>query len=61
MAKKDYYNILGVDKSCDEKSLKTAFRKLAKQYHPDHNSGNPDAEAKFKEVSEAYELSLIHI
>lgn len=55
MAKKDYYNILGVDKSCDEKSLKTAFRKLAKQYHPDHNSGNPEAEAKFKEVSEAYE------
>ena len=55
MAKKDYYNILGVDKSCDEKSLKTAFRKLAKQYHPDHNSGNPEAEAQFKEVSEAYE------
>ena len=55
MAKKDYYEILGVDKSCDDKILKSAFRKLAKEYHPDHNAGKPEAEAKFKEISEAYE------
>ena len=55
MAKKDYYDLLGVNKNCDDKSLKSAFRKLAKEYHPDHNAGNPDAEAKFKEISEAYE------
>jgi molecular chaperone DnaJ len=55
MAKKDYYEILGVDKSCDDKTLKSAFRKLAKEYHPDHNAGKPEAEAKFKEISEAYE------
>ena len=56
MAKQDYYDILGVEKNCDEKTLKSAFRKLAKQYHPDHNSGNPEAEAKFKEVAEAYQV-----
>jgi len=55
MAKKDYYEILGVEKSCDDKTLKSAFRKLAKEYHPDHNAGKPEAEAKFKEISEAYE------
>ena len=55
MAKKDYYEILGVDKSCDDKTLKSSFRKLAKEYHPDHNAGKPEAEAKFKEISEAYE------
>ncbi len=55
MAKKDYYEILGVDKSCDDKTLKSAFRKLAKEFHPDHNAGKPEAEAKFKEISEAYE------
>ncbi len=55
MAKKDYYEILGVDKSCDDKTLKSAFRKLAKEYHPDHNAGKPEAEARFKEISEAYE------
>jgi len=55
MAKKDYYEILGVDKSSDDKTLKSAFRKLAKEYHPDHNAGKPEAEAKFKEISEAYE------
>ncbi|MAV98341.1 MAG: molecular chaperone DnaJ [Rhodobiaceae bacterium] len=55
MEKKDYYEILGVDKSCDDKTLKSSFRKLAKEYHPDHNAGKPEAEAKFKEISEAYE------
>ena len=55
MEKKDYYEILGVDKNCDDKTLKSSFRKLAKEYHPDHNAGKPEAEAKFKEISEAYE------
>ena len=55
MEKKDYYEILGVTKNCDDKTLKSAFRKLAKEYHPDHNAGKPEAEAKFKEISEAYE------
>ena len=55
MGKKDYYEILGVTKNCDDKTLKSAFRKLAKEYHPDHNAGKPEAEAKFKEISEAYE------
>lgn len=53
---KDYYNILGVDKSADEKTLKKAYRKLSKQYHPDVNKDNPAAEEKFKEVAEAYDV-----
>lgn len=53
---KDYYKVLGVDKSADEKEIKKAYRRLAKQYHPDTNPDNPEAEAKFKEVSEAYEV-----
>lgn len=56
MAKKrDYYEILGIDKSASEKEIKSAYRKLAMQYHPDKNS-SPDAEEKFKEISEAYEI-----
>jgi len=51
---KDYYRILGVDKSANEKDIKKAFRRLAKEYHPDANP-NPSAEAKFKEINEAYE------
>lgn len=53
---KDYYRILGVKKNADEKAIKTAYRKLARQYHPDVNPGDKSAEAKFKEVSEAYEV-----
>ncbi len=53
---KDYYEILGVGKDADEKEIKKAYRKLAMQWHPDHNQGNPEAEVKFKECSEAYEV-----
>ena len=55
MAKRDYYETLEVNKSCDDKNLKSAFRKLAKKYHPDHNPGDSEAENKFKEISEAYD------
>lgn len=56
MAKKDYYKILGINKNANEKEIKSAFRKQAKQWHPDANQANPNAEAKFKEVNEAYEV-----
>ena len=61
---KDYYEVLGVDKNADDETIKKAYRKLAKKYHPDTNAGNAEAEKKFKEISEAYavlSLSLIHI
>lgn len=51
---RDYYEILGVDRSADEQTIKKAYRKLAKKYHPDTNKGNAQAEAKFKEATEAY-------
>lgn len=54
--KRDYYEVLGVNKGTSEDDIKKAYRKLAKQYHPDMNQGNKDAEAKFKEVNEAYEV-----
>ena len=56
MEYKDYYQILGVNRSADDREIKRAYRKLAKQYHPDTNPDNPEAEARFKEVSEAYEV-----
>lgn len=52
--KRDYYEVLGVDKSADDSALKSAYRSLAKKYHPDMNPGDKEAEAKFKEASEAY-------
>lgn len=52
--KRDYYEVLGVAKDADEATLKKAYRKLAKKYHPDTNPGDKEAEAKFKEASEAY-------
>ncbi len=55
MAKRDYYEVLGIERSADEQQLKSAFRKLAKQYHPDANPGDEDAERRFKELNEAYE------
>jgi DnaJ-class molecular chaperone len=53
---KDYYKILGVQRSADEKEIKSAYRKLARKYHPDVNPGDKSAESKFKEISEAYEV-----
>lgn len=53
---KDYYTILGVSKSADAEEIKRAFRKLARKYHPDMNPGDRAAEAKFKEINEAYEV-----
>src|SRR5205814_8484016 len=53
---KDYYATLGVNKSATEKDIKQAFRKLARKHHPDVNPGDKAAEAKFKEINEAYEV-----
>ena len=52
--KRDYYEVLGVPRDADEAALKKAYRQLAKKYHPDINPGDKEAEAKFKEASEAY-------
>ncbi len=52
--KRDYYEVLGVDRNADDAALKKAYRKLAKKYHPDTNPGDAEAEAKFKEATEAY-------
>ena len=56
MAKQDFYELLGVDRSADSGTLKSAYRKLAMKYHPDRNPGDKSAEKKFKKVSEAYEV-----
>ncbi|HJD02016.1 MAG TPA: DnaJ domain-containing protein [Candidatus Mediterraneibacter excrementavium] len=54
--KRDYYDVLGVSRNADESQIKKAYRKLAKKYHPDTNAGNAEAEQKFKEVTEAYDV-----
>ena len=54
--KRDYYEVLGVDKNADEATIKKAYRTLAKKYHPDMNPGDKEAEKKFKEASEAYAI-----
>ena len=56
--KRDYYEVLGVDKNADEKTIKSAYRKKAIQYHPDKNPGDKEAEEKFKEAAEAYDCLL---
>jgi len=56
MEYKDYYKTLGVDKGATEKEIKSAFRKLARKHHPDVNPDDPQAEARFKEINEAYEV-----
>jgi len=56
MAKRDYYEVLGVGREATEADLKKAYRRLAMKFHPDRNPGNPEAEGQFKEVKEAYEV-----
>jgi molecular chaperone DnaJ len=56
VSKSDYYEILGVDRNASDQELKTAYRKLAMQHHPDRNPDNPQAEDRFKEASEAYQV-----
>lgn len=56
MAKRDYYEVLGVSKTAGDDEIKKAYRKLAMKYHPDRNPDNPEAEEKFKEAAEAYEV-----
>jgi molecular chaperone DnaJ len=56
MAKRDYYEVLGLNRDASEEEIKKAYRKLAMKYHPDRNPGNQDAEEKFKEAKEAYEV-----
>ena len=56
MSKRDYYEVLGINRSADEKEIKRAYRKLAKKYHPDINPGDKQAEQKYKEITEAYNV-----
>ena len=56
MEYKDYYSVLGVPKDADQAAVKKAYRRLARKHHPDFNKGNPEAERKFKEINEAYQV-----
>ena len=57
--KRDYYETLGVSRNATEAEIKKAYRRLAMKHHPDRNANNPDAEGKFKEAKEAYDLEGI--
>ena len=54
--KRDYYEVLGIQKGASEDEIKKAYKKLARKYHPDMNPGDKEAEEKFKEIAEAYEI-----
>ncbi|MBZ0515894.1 DnaJ domain-containing protein, partial [Clostridioides difficile] len=54
--KRDYYEVLGISKGAEAQEIKKAYRKLAMKYHPDRNPGDKEAEEKFKEINEAYEV-----
>ena len=56
MAKRDYYEVLGLDRNASSDDIKRAFRSLARKFHPDKNPDDPDSESKFKEVQEAYAI-----
>src|SRR5918992_325587 len=56
MARRDYYDVLGVPRSASEKEIRQAYRKLARQYHPDLNPNDKQAEVRFKEIGQAYEV-----
>ena len=56
MAKKDYYEVLGLQKGASENDIKRAYKRLASKHHPDKNQGSKDAEEKFKEINAAYEV-----
>src|SRR3989337_4268811 len=56
MARRDYYEVLGLQKNCTLENLKKAYRKLALECHPDRNPGNKEAEERFKEINEAYSV-----
>ena len=58
MAEKDYYEVLGVERSASEDDIKKAYRKLAIKYHPDKNPGDKEAEEKFKEINNSYKILL---
>ena len=55
MAKRDYYEILGVERTSNDEQLKKAYRKLAMKYHPDRNPGKPEAAKRFQEIQNAYD------
>ena len=56
MSKRDYYEVLGVERGANDQAIKGAYRKMALKYHPDRNPNNPDAEERFKEAAEAYSV-----